>query len=53
MATVLDWPSAVVIAAALKFKAPVSAILWLPEIQYPVWLGVFSSISAVDLRMAG
>lgn len=40
------WPPAVLIAAALKFKAPVSGILWLPEIDYPRLTGrIFMDIS--------
>lgn len=47
MAIVLDWPSAVVSAAAHKFNVPVSAILWLPEIEYPCLVGhVFMDLSS-------
>lgn len=46
MAIALDWPSAVVTAAALKFKTPVSGVLWLPEIEYPCLTGrVFMDLS--------
>lgn len=46
MTMMLDWPPAVLAAAALKFKAPVSAILWLPEIEYPCLTGrVFMNLS--------
>ena len=39
MATAIDWPAQVVTAAALKFKTPVGAILWLPVIEYPCLVG--------------
>lgn len=46
MATTLEWPTAVLAAASIKFTAPVSAILWLPEVQYPCLVGrVFMDLS--------
>lgn len=39
MATVVDWPAKVLGAAAIKFKAPVSAFLWKPEVDHPCLIG--------------
>jgi len=39
MAAVVDWPPRVLAAAALKFETPVSALLWMPEIDYPCLVG--------------
>jgi len=39
MAIVVDWPPQVLMAAALKFNTPVSALLWSPEIDYPCLVG--------------
>ncbi|WP_439858313.1 hypothetical protein [Pseudomonas syringae] len=39
MATVIDWPPQVLAAAALKFKAPVTAFLWMPEVEFPRLIG--------------
>lgn len=39
MATVVDWPPQVLAAAALKFKTPVDAFLWMPVIDFPCLVG--------------
>lgn len=39
MATAIDWPPLVLAAAALKFEAPVTALLWMPEVDFPCLVG--------------
>lgn len=39
MAVAVDWPAQVLVAAALKLQTPVSALLWMPEIEYPCLIG--------------
>ncbi|MFA0927998.1 hypothetical protein RA263_27180 [Pseudomonas syringae pv. tagetis] len=39
MATPISWPSEVVAAATIEFKAPVTAYLWMPEPEYPCLIG--------------
>jgi hypothetical protein len=39
MAIAVDWPPQILVAASLKFQTPVSALLWMPEIEYPCLIG--------------
>ncbi|WP_458130265.1 hypothetical protein [Pseudomonas sp. Z2-11] len=39
MATVINWPLQVLAAAALKFRTPVGAFLWMPEVEFPCLIG--------------
>jgi hypothetical protein len=39
MATAVDLPSQVLLAASLKFQTRVGALLWMPEIDYPCLVG--------------
>jgi hypothetical protein len=39
MAIVVDWPPQVLAAATVKLTTPISALLWMPEIDYPCLIG--------------
>lgn len=46
MSIIIDWPPQVLAAAGLKFTTPVSAFLWMPEVDFPCLVGrVFMDLS--------